>query len=154
MEVREYTDSDLDEIKRIHGDSGLEYDFPDTPSQVFFSRRVVSDGSGIGMAAFLRLTAEAYLVANPRWRTAAWRGHALTQLHRVCHGDAVSQGVQEVNAFLAPPIVKKFGRRLERMGWKKYQDEEWRCFSYEINHDHRHVFHDGERTIPCTDESI
>lgn len=132
MIVREYEEADLAKIESLHRDSGFRYELPDFSSPQFFSRRVVSDESGIAMAGFLQLTAQTFLVCDPRWRTPAWRMEALRQLHAACHRDAAEQGVAEVNAFLPPIISSKFGRRLKKLGWNFYEGEEWKCFSFRV----------------------
>lgn len=86
----------------------------------------------MGMAAFMRHTAEAYMVCDPTWRNPAWRMEALRQLCRVCNDDAREAGVKEVMAFLPPSVTKKFGKRLDRMGWNHYLGEEWRCYAKEV----------------------
>lgn len=132
MNVRQYEASDLSKIQALHRASGFRYDLPDLLGQEFFSRRVLADGDRLTMAGFLRLTAEAFLVCDPGWRTPAWRMEALRQLHTVCHRDAAEKGIAEVNAFLPPQVERQFGRRLKRMGWKFYDGEEWKCFSYKV----------------------
>lgn len=125
--VREFTDNDLSEIKELHRSSGFDYILPDLlSSKAFFSRRVVGDDAGIGMAAFLTLTAEAYLICNPRWRNPAWRFEALRQLSVQCNHDARERGVSEVMAFLPPKMVATFGRRLGKLGWEKIRND-WQC---------------------------
>lgn len=133
MNVREYAESDLAEIERLHRASGFDYALPNLSGAEFFSRRIVEDRDGLAMAGFLRLTAEAMLIADGNWRTPAWRMEALRQLHAVCYRDAADKGVCEVNAFIPPKISCKFGNRLLRLGWKAYQGPEWRCFGFEVN---------------------
>ena len=133
MQVREYTDADFEQIRKLHSRSGFRYSLPDLSDPSFFSHRVVWDKSGIAMAGFLRLSAEAFLICDPSWRNAAWRDLALRQLHRTCRGDASDKGVADVNCFIPPQIEKQFGRRLRRLGWNHYKGQEWRCYSYEVN---------------------
>lgn len=138
MIVREYSEDDLKHIKALHAGSGFRYAFPDVSRQEFFSRRVVADDARIAMAAFLKLSSEAFLVCDARWRTPAWRIEALRQLHHVCMEDAVERGVYETQAFLAPQVEKQFGKRLVRpiskggFGWNRYHEEEWRCYTLEV----------------------
>lgn len=132
MQVREYSEADLSELKKLHTKSGFRYDLPDLRGQEFFSKRIVGDEHGIAMAGFLRLTAEALLICDPTWRNAPWRELALRQLHHVCRKDAFDKGVWDVNAFLPPEIEQKFSQRLLKMGWKRYLGDEWKCYSYEV----------------------
>lgn len=130
MIVREFNNSDWERIRELHKASGLEYELPDLDS--FFCRRVAGDGENFGMAALLRLTAEAALVCDPHWRTPAWRMEALRQLSRACNDDAKKAGVSEVVAFIHPQLLKTFGRRLTRLGWSSYKGEEWRAFGHAV----------------------
>lgn len=128
MLVREYSDADYQQVHRLHAKGGLGYTLPPLPREEFYSRRVVEDHGAVAMAAFMRLTSEVYLIPDPSWRNPAWRMEALRQLQAVCVGDAREQGVKEICGFLPPVLVKKFGRRLTRMGWSSYKGEEWKCY--------------------------
>jgi hypothetical protein len=74
-------------------------------------------------AALLRLTAEAYLLLDPRAGTPRERWQWLLALHAAAERDAWHRGLEDVHAWLPPPIAKKFGRRLERIGWRR--DDAW-----------------------------
>ena len=74
-------------------------------------------------AAFLRLTAEAYLLLNPRAGTPRERWQWLLALHAAAERDAWQRGLEDVHAWLPPPIAKKFGKRIARLGWLR--DDAW-----------------------------
>src|SRR5258708_4118614 len=74
-------------------------------------------------AAFLRLTAEAYLLLDPRAGTPHDRWQWLLALHAAAERDAWQRGLEDVHAWLPPPIAKKFGKRIERLGWLR--DDSW-----------------------------
>jgi len=74
-------------------------------------------------AAFLRLTAEAYLLLDPRAGTPRQRWQWLLALHAAAERDAWRRGLEDVHAWLPPPITAKFGRRLTRLGWQR--DDTW-----------------------------
>lgn len=131
MIIRPYTEGDFEQIRELHRESGLDYDLPSLSGEEFFSRRVVGDGEGVGMAAFLKLTAEAYLICNPKWRNPAWRFEALRQLSMQCNDDARRKKVTEVTAFLPPPMVSTFGRRLGKLDWKKVRND-WQCIYHQV----------------------
>ena len=65
MNVRAYTDADLDALRAMHAAQGFAYAFPDLADPLFLVRQVVEDAGRPRMAALLRLTAEAYLLADP-----------------------------------------------------------------------------------------
>jgi hypothetical protein len=79
--------------------------------------------TGILGAAFLRLTAEAYLLLDPHTGTPRQRWQWLLALHAAAERDAWHRGLEDVHAWLPPPISKKFGKRLTRLGWLR--DDAW-----------------------------
>ena len=74
-------------------------------------------------AALLRLTTEAYLLLDPRAGTPRERWQWLLALHEAARRDAWQRGLEDVHAWLPPPIAQKFGRRLARLGWRR--DDAW-----------------------------
>ena len=74
-------------------------------------------------AAFLRLTAEAYLLLDPRSGTPRERWQWLLALHEAARRDAWQRGLEDVHAWLPPSIAQQFGRRLARLGWRR--DDSW-----------------------------
>jgi hypothetical protein len=131
MRVQQYTEADFDRVKELHEQSKLDYKLPSLSSKEFFSRRVIKDDTTLGLAAFLKLTAEAYLICDPKWRNPAWRFEALRQLSMQCNSDARDVGVTEVVAFLPPKMVQRFGRRLGTLGWQKIRND-WQCVYHEV----------------------
>jgi hypothetical protein len=131
VNVREYTEGDFAEIKRLCEQSGFEYNLPTISGEEFYSRRIAGNISDVGMACFLRHTSECYLVVNPEWRTPAWRLEALRQLHRAAFADAREAKVQELIAFLPPRIERRFGHRLKtQFGWNDWErGAEWRGYT-------------------------
>ena len=131
MRVQQYTEADFDRVKELHEQSKLDYKLPSLSSKEFFSRRVIKDDTTLGLAAFLKLTAEAYLICDPKWRNPAWRFEALRQLGMQCNNDAREAGVTEVVAFLPPKMVQRFGRRLGTLGWQKIRND-WQVVYHEV----------------------
>jgi hypothetical protein len=80
----------------------------------------------IVMAAFLRLTAEAYLLHDASAGTPRQRWQNLLALHEAACHDAAARGLDDVQAFLPPRVARAFGRRLSRLGWRH---DPWPCFS-------------------------
>ncbi len=128
MRVREYSEEDLEALQGIHARQGFDYPFPDLCDPLFVSKLVitgeddggetgVAEGKGIVGAALLRLTAEAYLLLDPRVGTARDRWNWLMTLHEASERDAWRRGLEDVHAWLPPQIAEKFGKRLTRLGW-------------------------------------
>jgi hypothetical protein len=148
MLIREYRDSDFSALRAIHAAQGFDYALPDLSNPLFVTKIVLTDEgsvptqpqsnaaertspvtshespvSGICGAALLRLTAEAYLLLDPRAGTPRQRWQWLLALHAAAERDAWKRGLEDVHAWLPPPIASKFGRRIARLGWQR--DDTW-----------------------------
>ena len=82
------------------------------------------------MASLLRLTAEVYLLHDPRAGTPRERWQWLLALHRAAEQDAYDRGLADAHCWLPPQIARAFGRRLLRLGW---QEQLWPSFSRKLN---------------------
>jgi len=141
MQVREYRESDLAALRAIHAAQGFAYPLPDLSNALFVTKLVLSDANEadgnekgaiagaeapqekiIG-AALLRLTAEAYLLLDPKAGTPRQRWQWLLQLHAAAERDAWQRGLEDVHAWLPPPIARKFGKRIAQLGWNR--DDAW-----------------------------
>jgi hypothetical protein len=124
MVIREYTDADLDALRRMHAQQGFGYAFPDLADPLFVSKLVVEDGTGRAvMASLARLTCEMYLLVAPGEGNPRERYARLLALHRAGERDLLARGLRDAHAWLPPPIAKKFGRRLAALGW--IRDDAW-----------------------------
>jgi hypothetical protein len=122
--IREYTDADLDALRRMHAQQGFGYPFPDLADPLFVSKLVVENGAGRAvMASLARLTCEMYLLVAPREGNPRERYARLLALHSAGERDLVARGLHDAHAWLPPPIAKKFGRRLAALGWVR--DDAW-----------------------------
>lgn len=147
MQVREYRESDLAALRAIHAAQGFEYPLPDLSNPLFVTKLILLDDSRPGHvgaegsastadaanpapsqekiigAALLRLTAEAYLLLDPKAGTPRQRWQWLLQLHAASERDAWQRGLEDVHAWLPPPIASKFGSRIAQLGWNR--DDAW-----------------------------
>jgi hypothetical protein len=144
MRIREYHENDLPSLRAIHAAQGFDYPLPDLRAPLFVTKLVLTDtdpsfpgnanrligavpreqGSDkILGAAFLRLTAEAYLLLDPAAGTPHDRWRVLQTLHVAAERDAWHRGLEDVHAWLPPPIANKFGKRIARLGW--IRDDVW-----------------------------
>jgi hypothetical protein len=122
--IREYTDADLDALRRMHAQQGFDYAFPNIADPLFVSKLVVEDGAGRAvMASLARLTCEMYLLVAPGEGNPRERYARLLALHRAGERDLLARGLHDAHAWLPPPIAKKFGRRLAALGWVR--DDAW-----------------------------
>ncbi len=124
MQIREYKSEDLAALRAIHAAQGFDYALPDPGNPLFVTKLVLADDARQTLgAALLRLTAEAYLLLDPRAGTPRQRWQALLALHEAARRDASVRGLEDVHAWLPPQIARTFGRRLERLGW--IRDDAW-----------------------------
>jgi hypothetical protein len=122
--IREYTETDLEALRRMHAQQGFDYAFPDLADPLFVSKLVVEDGAGRAvMASLARLTCEMYLLVAPGEGNPRERYARLLALDRAGERDLFARGLQDAHAWLPPPIAKKFGRRLATLGWVR--DDAW-----------------------------
>jgi hypothetical protein len=85
--------------------------------------------SRVTMAILQRLTAETYLLHDSAAGTPRRRWESFLALHDAARAAAAARGLDDVQAFLPPPIARAFGRRLARLGWTR---DPWPCFSRRI----------------------
>jgi len=146
MQVREYREPDLAAIRAIHAAQGFAYPLPDLSNPLFVTKLILSEsgtnsaaGEGAATqgaaatsappqekiigAALLRLTAEAYLLLDPKAGTPRQRWQWLLHLHAATERDAWQRGLEDVHAWLPPPIARKFGKRITQLGWNR--DDAW-----------------------------
>ena len=153
MQIRFYQDTDLEQLRAIHAAQGFAYPFPDLGNPLFMTKLVLlgenegreeaagkilwREGAQAGAdspeescapgkiagAALLRLTAEAYLLLDPNAGTPRQRWQWLLKLHAATQQEALRRGLEDVHAWLPPPIAGKFGKRLSRLGWLR--DDVW-----------------------------
>jgi hypothetical protein len=122
--IREYTPADLDALRRIHSRQGFDYAFPDIADPIFVSKLVVEDDGGRAvMASLARLTCEMYLLADLGAGNSRERYARFLALHAAGERDLFARGLDDAHAWLPPPVAKRFGRRLEALGWVR--DDAW-----------------------------
>jgi hypothetical protein len=146
MHIREYQESDLAALRAIHAAQGFDYALPDLRNPLFVTKLVLTDAdpaqqkenrrleagtAKIFGAALLRLTAEAYLLLDPRAGTPRERWQWLLALHAAAERDAWQRGLEDVHAWLPPPIAGKFGKHITRLGWLR--DDAWTPYCKRLN---------------------
>ena len=129
MQVRAYTEDDLEAVRAMHAAQGFGYAFPDLANPLFLIRSVVEEDGRPRMAAFLRLTAEAYLLADPREGSPRQPWRWLLALHEAVRQEAAARGLADVQAFLPPRLARAFGRRLAALGWRR---DPWTCYTRQV----------------------
>jgi uncharacterized protein YihD (DUF1040 family) len=136
MQIREYRESDLNALHAIHEAQGFAYPLPDLSNPLFVTKLILADADNKNVvdgskapqekiigAALLRLTAEAYLLLDPKAGAPRERWQWLLQLHAATERDAWQRGLEDVHAWLPPAIARKFGKRITQLGWNR--DDAW-----------------------------
>jgi hypothetical protein len=140
MLIREYTEADLEPLRRMHARQGFDYAFPDLRDPIFVSKLVLQNDAGeVVMASLARLTCEMYLLMdrNAEGTSAAStpqeRYARLLALHKAGERDLLARGLNDAHAWLPPPVARRFGRRLTELGW--IRDDAWTpyCFRLQTN---------------------
>ena len=140
MRIREYTEADLEPLRRMDARQGFDYAFPDLRDPIFVSKRVLEDDAGrVAMASLARLTCEMYLLMDRDASESSTAGipqeryARLLALHQAGEQDLLARGLDDAHACLPPPIAKRFGRRLTKLGW--IRDDAWTpyCFRLRAN---------------------
>ena len=131
MKVREYTAADLEALRRIHARQSFEYEFPDLENPLFVSKLIQEDAGGqISMGALARITCEVYLLADPDRDTPRQRLRNLVSLHHTVNRDLLRRGLEDAHAWIPPKIARRFGRRLNQLGWVR--DDAWTPYSIRL----------------------
>jgi hypothetical protein len=158
VRIREYSEADLNILRRIHSSQAFDYPFPDLQDPIFVSKLVLEDDAGrVAMASLARLTCEMYLLVErgivPKDECAADSGTArrteggglgrsavvrdgqeryaqMLALHAACEEDLLARGLDDAHAWLPPTIAKRFGRRLEALGW--IRDDGWTPYCFRL----------------------
>jgi hypothetical protein len=129
--IREYNDSDLDALRRMHARQGFGYAFPDIADPIFVSKLVVEDDAGRAvMASLARLTCAMYMLADPAEGKPRERYARLLALHGTGERDLLARGLDDAHAWLPPPVAKRFGRRLTALGWVR--DDTWTPYCHRL----------------------
>lgn len=132
MHIREFVPADLEILKQIHNQQGFDYPFPDISDPLFVSKLVMEDDSARPvMASIARLTCEMYLLMEPEAGSPRDRYERILSLHRAGERDLSARGLDDAHAWLPPRVARRFGKRLETLGWVR--DADWTPYCYRFN---------------------
>lgn len=111
--VRELRESDIEVLKEIHREQGIDYQFPDLTSPLFFIKKVYEVDGKITGALVLKICAETALLVRggPQEKMTA-----MQELQEAVLNEAYLKGLDEIHASI-PEIG--FDRRLKQLGWEK-----------------------------------
>lgn len=120
MRIRPYNSAtDRVVLTAMYQSQGFDYVEPNWDYEEFFSRLVLEDQDRrIVMAIMGRLTAEMYLLMDPKANTPAERLRHFLTLHQASENDMASKGIQDCFAQVPPGArMSKFKRLLALLGW-------------------------------------
>lgn len=131
MTLRAYRPEDLETLKQLHGRLAHGYPVPDFDDPAFVVGVISERQQELQAAAFLRITAEAYLLMDPDAGTPEERWQSLLQIHESVKGEANKIGLPDVNCWIPPDLEngKRFGRRLEKLGWRQ---DKWANYTFRL----------------------
>lgn len=121
---------DLAEVQALHQAQGFDYELPDLEAPQMLVRSVIEENGRVTHAAFLRKTSEAYWLFNPAADRKRDRLGKFLALSNELVAPAERAGLEDVHAFLPPPIVtEQLHKTLLRLGWVKPL---WPCYSRKV----------------------
>lgn len=118
MIVRDYRPEDKEQLQALHAAHGIDYQFPDLDSPLFFVKKVICDGDKILASLVLKICAETYLLLDGGQEPQ----EKLTEMQLLQSSvlsEAFAKGLDEVHAAI-PEIG--FEKRLRQLGWSKDRD--------------------------------
>ena len=119
MKIREYSNQDLETLKRIHNRRHLPLAcMPDPENPLFIVKKVIEENDEVQAATFVKLTSEPWLLINPDLpnREAIRLVGIISDITEVA---AAAKGLEEMTCWVPPESGKSFGRVLESIGWLK-----------------------------------
>lgn len=131
MRIRWAEKSDAPAIEQMFRQQGYEYSLPDIDSKNMVVRLVAVDDDNVPrVAAFGRRTIEAFILLDKNFATPQERYSTLLRLQNSAFEIGSRLGYEDVQALIAAPIEKRFGRRLRNeFGWSR---NSWVCYSREL----------------------
>jgi hypothetical protein len=128
MVVRDFAPADLPRIKEIHGQTSIDYKFPDLASPLFIITKVVELDGQIVAASGVRIEAELYLFVDHEVGTPEQRWDAVQQMNGVVMEEAWMKGLDNCVCWVPEDIEKSFGKRLIQLGFSRDRDG-WHSWS-------------------------
>jgi hypothetical protein len=126
MRIREFRQSDILRLKKLHRESGVDCPFPKI-KDLFPMTVLVDEEDKVVMAVGCIPAVELYFFLDRNWETPGMKMEAFKYIHEYTRRDMLSRGIVEAHAFVPPHLEKSFGRRLiKKFGWVRSY---WPCFS-------------------------
>lgn len=121
MSIRDFCLNDLEDVKRIHEQSGIDYSFPDLASPLFIVTKVAEVDGQVRACGGLYLQVESYLWLDKNWGDPGERLETIRALCDETMNAAWLKGIDCAVLWL-PPGMERFGERLNDLGFQKDRD--------------------------------
>jgi len=137
--IRDYKIKDFRDVKRIHAQGGLDYQFPDINSPLFIVRKVMTVNDKVVCAVLWRMEVETYLLLDqestlgPEEKMMALRALQVEGLHELW-----TKGIDNCVAWIPESVEKHFSKRLTQLGWEPDRDG-WRSWSRKTEPKNEHL---------------
>jgi len=128
--IRDYRESDFEDVVRIHNESEINYRMPDLSEPLFLVKKVYEDEKGVIRAVVAtRIECEFYLwLDRSKWGNPREKFEAIKELEKKVIYENWLQGI-DCGVLYLPPGMDRWGRRLvEDLGWTKPRAG-WYAFS-------------------------
>jgi len=125
-EIRSYTPSDLEAIRRIHEENGIDYRLPNLNR--FPVNKVLEVEGKVRAAYGMQVSLEAHLwLDKSGWADAESKWLTIKTLDREANEAAARLGFDSVLC-CTPPGYERFGRRLKDLGFTKIRPD-WAVYT-------------------------
>ena len=115
MKIRDLTEADFDRIREIYRERKYEFQLPDPKHPLVLIKKGLIDDEKLVMAAFARLQLNAFLIVDGKWKTPIDRLEGVELIEEAMISAATAFGLDEGSI----QVSKRFGQRLEALGWKQ-----------------------------------
>jgi len=134
--IRDFNEDDLEKAHAIHTANGLhENCFPnliirtaegkDEANALFITRSVYEHDGKPAMMAFLKITAEIFLLVDHEMGTPEERWTWMQEFNAYIRHEAWKRGLEQLTCWIPPEIEESFAKRLTEMGYVKSPWTSW-----------------------------
>jgi hypothetical protein len=113
-------EADLEAFRRIHAESGLDYQFPDLGSPLFLNKTVVERAGKPTTLLAGKIDIEAYLMTSG---SAKGRLEDIEAVQPVFLHELWLKGIDSVYCGVPKVVDRHFRKHMERLGWERGRPE-------------------------------
>jgi hypothetical protein len=118
---------DYEKVMKLHADMNLGYELNLDGTDLLIKCGLFEEEKPVAVVLG-RLTTEAYLLIDRKWKEPQDRFEALKNLTQIAATEARTYGITDTHVWI-PPKANCFVRRLKRMG---FIDAPWHCMTARI----------------------